>query len=390
MNSLPELAMAINKANLIFDNSLTEKIVGTRRLRPGVFLTIILSCLIAASIPVWSQNVNRLVNAPANSATTNSNVNANMWRYWANQRLGVNQHVNLPLSTPIVTYQKSNPSWKEKMASYFSKGFWSPPRDVLSDPRNFGLGFFFLLGMTFFPRITMFLAMLTPWTALIWIGWIIAPHITVAFIAYQMYWQTNPELCLISFVMAFVGTRGEIIFVQRAIKEEEGDERKFFETVFIVIIVLAVLVIFYLILWLLGKLFLFLLNEVSTANAVAIGTVFILILGSGLYFFRQSKKALYGIVEIISAVVLGAFALAKASGYESQTTVEFLSRSDILGTIVAISSSVYIVVRGLDNIGEENLKNLPKKFKKIRNVILRKKSAPPSKDQTKKNNGAKT
>lgn len=65
-----------------------------------------------------------------------------------------------------------------------------------------------LLGCAFFPRITM-LFIGGPFAALHWLGWLIAPHITVAVLACLTYWDTNRELCVISIIWAVIGTGGE-------------------------------------------------------------------------------------------------------------------------------------------------------------------------------------
>lgn len=70
-------------------------------------------------------------------------------------------------------------------------------------------GIFFLIFITFFPRITMLLAVTIPFGILAWIGWLFAPHFTVAILATQYYWDTNPILCIIAWIVALAGTTGE-------------------------------------------------------------------------------------------------------------------------------------------------------------------------------------
>lgn len=70
-------------------------------------------------------------------------------------------------------------------------------------------GIFFLLFITFFPRLTMLFAVTIPFGFLAWFGWLIAPHFTVAILATEYYWHTNPILCIIAWCIAFAGTGGE-------------------------------------------------------------------------------------------------------------------------------------------------------------------------------------
>lgn len=75
-------------------------------------------------------------------------------------------------------------------------------------------GIFFLLFVTLFPRLTMLFAVSTPFGLLAWIGWLFVPHLTVAILATQFYWHTNPILCIIAWFIALAGTGGEGKVVQ--------------------------------------------------------------------------------------------------------------------------------------------------------------------------------
>jgi len=70
-------------------------------------------------------------------------------------------------------------------------------------------GILFLIFITFFPRLTMLFAVAVPFGFLSWMGWLFAPHLTVAILATQYYWQTNPILCIIAWFIAFAGTGGK-------------------------------------------------------------------------------------------------------------------------------------------------------------------------------------
>ena len=70
-------------------------------------------------------------------------------------------------------------------------------------------GILFLLGLTFFPRITTLFFMATPFGFLAWLGWIFTPHLLVAFYASFKYWDTNPVLVIIAWIVALCGTGAE-------------------------------------------------------------------------------------------------------------------------------------------------------------------------------------
>lgn len=70
-------------------------------------------------------------------------------------------------------------------------------------------GVWFLIFLTFFPRLTMLFAVATPFGFLAWVAWLFVPHFLVAFLATTYYWHTNPVLCIIAWIIAFMGTFGE-------------------------------------------------------------------------------------------------------------------------------------------------------------------------------------
>ncbi len=81
-------------------------------------------------------------------------------------------------------------------------------------------GILFLIFITFFPRLTMLFAVTIPFGILAWLGWIFVPHLTVAILATQYYWETNPILCVIAWIVALAGTGGEAKVVK--IRSEKG------------------------------------------------------------------------------------------------------------------------------------------------------------------------
>jgi len=75
-------------------------------------------------------------------------------------------------------------------------------------------GILFLIFITFFPRLTMLFATTVSFGLLAWLGWFFAPHLTVAILATQYYWETNPILCIIAWFIALAGTGGEYTVVR--------------------------------------------------------------------------------------------------------------------------------------------------------------------------------
>jgi hypothetical protein len=70
-----------------------------------------------------------------------------------------------------------------------------------------------LLGLAIFPRITLLIASFASGGLLWWIGWLIAPHFLVAILSIP-YWDSNPILVVVAWIMAFSGTGLESRVVQ--------------------------------------------------------------------------------------------------------------------------------------------------------------------------------
>lgn len=80
-----------------------------------------------------------------------------------------------------------------------------------------------LLGLAFFPRITMFI--LLPWSGVFYVlGWIFAPHVVVAVLALP-YWESNPLLVIGAWCFAVLGTAFEV-FVFRSERKEDRQRQR--------------------------------------------------------------------------------------------------------------------------------------------------------------------
>jgi hypothetical protein len=70
-------------------------------------------------------------------------------------------------------------------------------------------GVFFLLFITLFPRLTLLFSSVAAGGVLWWLGFIFTPRLLVALLATVAYWEANPVLVLLSWMVAFSGELGE-------------------------------------------------------------------------------------------------------------------------------------------------------------------------------------
>jgi hypothetical protein len=236
------------------------------------------------------------------------------------------------------------------LQAYFATDFW----------RTYGvaMGIIFLLGTIFLPRITMWwFAVVIPPNAVLSLGWVIAPRTTVAFLTTTVYWHTNPEICIVAWLAAYAGASFKTNWARDHWRENGDDIIVRLGVVAVIGVVLGGL---YLVLFLVVKLFQYFVAGIYNTNAIVGSIIGVLVLGSVLYVFRYLYRMWYGILEIISALVLAWYTIART--IKPGATIADL---DIFAAVLALSSSIYIVVRGLDNIGEKNLKKLLIKAKPL-------------------------
>ena len=79
-------------------------------------------------------------------------------------------------------------------------------------------GLFFLLFITLFPRLTLLFSSVPFGGVLWWLGLIFAPRLTVAILATLAYWEMNPVLVVISWLVALSGESGEKAMVTRQVQ----------------------------------------------------------------------------------------------------------------------------------------------------------------------------
>ena len=70
-------------------------------------------------------------------------------------------------------------------------------------------GFFFLFFITLFPRLTLLFSSVATGGLLWWLGWLLAPRLLVAVLATLAYWNQNPVLVVIAWLVAFGGESSE-------------------------------------------------------------------------------------------------------------------------------------------------------------------------------------
>ena len=70
-------------------------------------------------------------------------------------------------------------------------------------------GFFFLLGLLFFPRITILFFSNVAYGICLFFGILAFPRIIIAILAAYSYWDTNPILVIIAFMFCLAGEAAE-------------------------------------------------------------------------------------------------------------------------------------------------------------------------------------
>jgi hypothetical protein len=78
-------------------------------------------------------------------------------------------------------------------------------------------GVWLLAFLTFFPRLTLLFSSIPFGGFFWWLGWIFAPRLLVATLATLAYWQTNPFLVTISWLVAIGGESAEKYTVRQRV-----------------------------------------------------------------------------------------------------------------------------------------------------------------------------
>jgi hypothetical protein len=83
--------------------------------------------------------------------------------------------------------------------------------------------FLFLIGITFFPRITVFFFSHVVGGLVFWIFFLIFPRIVIPILAAYHYWDTNPVLVILSFIICLSAETGEKEVVRRKVVRQRRD-----------------------------------------------------------------------------------------------------------------------------------------------------------------------
>lgn len=76
-------------------------------------------------------------------------------------------------------------------------------------------GWFFLISIAIFPRLTLLFSSVPFGGILWWVGFFIAPRFLVALLATTAYWNTNPILVTIAWLVASSGESSEKYMISR-------------------------------------------------------------------------------------------------------------------------------------------------------------------------------
>lgn len=85
-------------------------------------------------------------------------------------------------------------------------------------------GVFFLLGLVFFPRLTVIFFSHVTGGPLFWIFFLLLPRLCIPILAAANYWDTNPVLVILSFVICLGGESGEKHVVYRRTTRHRHEE----------------------------------------------------------------------------------------------------------------------------------------------------------------------
>ncbi|HEX3142826.1 MAG TPA: hypothetical protein VHQ64_02575 [Pyrinomonadaceae bacterium] len=184
------------------------------------------------------------------------------------------------------------------------------------------------------------------------IGLLTVPYVTVAVLA----WQKYPSLLIPSFLLGFYGTASEINKLDDWLRWKgigPPNRRRLVDYVWelslksvgVILILGAAPVFVY-----------FLVVGISKIYAI-IGIVLfgVPLLGTALYVVRMNHRFGYGVSELCFAVLLAGFTIEQSFNSWTINIADFFTRPNLLARVLALSTSIYIVVRGWDNIGERRV-----------------------------------
>lgn len=99
------------------------------------------------------------------------------------------------------------------------------------------------------------------------------------------------------------------------------------------------------------------IGAVNSSDAVSVCIFSILLTGLILYGLHCGARLWYGLLEITSALFIGWFTVTHSYHVRHMTFAQFTRSPNSLSVVLGLVSSVYIVVRGLDNVAEGMKRN---------------------------------
>ncbi len=90
-------------------------------------------------------------------------------------------------------------------------------------------GVLFLIAITFFPRLTLLFSSVPFGGIFWWLGWLFAPRILVAILATITYWNSNPILVTLSWLIAIGLESSEkrfVIYRTRRVRTDGADRQR--------------------------------------------------------------------------------------------------------------------------------------------------------------------
>jgi hypothetical protein len=223
------------------------------------------------------------------------------------------------------------------------------------------IGVVFLLGISSFPIGTRVISLAAlfflhhSFDSLTEIGLLTVPHVTVAIIA----WQKYPNWWIVELLVGFSGTVSEINKVDGWLRKNgfvSAERRLFID--FIWEMFLKSLGVILLLGAIAGFIVVAFFGISQMKAMIFFGLIAVPLVGTILYFIRMNYRLWYGISEIVFALFLAVFTIYKSFDTSEVNVARFFAAPNLVARILALSTSIYVVVRGWDNIGEERAKSL--------------------------------
>jgi len=85
-------------------------------------------------------------------------------------------------------------------------------------------GIFFLMGLVLIPRLTVIFFSAVTGGLLFWIAFLIFPRIVIPILAAYHYWDTNPVLVVLAFLICLSVETGEKTVVKRSVIRKKPTE----------------------------------------------------------------------------------------------------------------------------------------------------------------------